>query len=113
MLSAIAGHRNHNGKNARDFIVLKTGPHMKQFFQSLAIFAWWIICLFASAGRLTWNRGWICTVLYLGALLASEAVIKKLNPGLLEQREKRYARTRNRLTEFSYESSYLLRSFSQ
>jgi protein-S-isoprenylcysteine O-methyltransferase Ste14 len=53
----------------------------------LTIFAWWLISLFGSAGQLTWNRGWICTVLYLGGLHTSKAILKKLNPGLLEQRQ--------------------------
>src|SRR6266404_8410245 len=66
---------------------MSLGQRIKIFFQSLTIFAWWLISLFGSAGQLTWNRGWICTVLYLGALHTSKAVIKKLNPGLLEQRE--------------------------
>jgi protein-S-isoprenylcysteine O-methyltransferase Ste14 len=66
---------------------MNPGRHIRTFFQSLAIFAWWLICLFGSAGQLTWNRGWICTVLYLGAMHTSKAVIKKLNPGLLEQRQ--------------------------
>ena len=66
---------------------MNLGRHIRTVFQSLAIFAWWLISLFGSAGQLTWNRGWICTVLYLGGLHASKAVLKKLNPGLLEQRE--------------------------
>ena len=60
---------------------------MKTFFRGFAVCAWWLICLFGSAGQLTWTRGWICTVLYLGALLTCRAVLKKRNPGLLEQRE--------------------------
>src|SRR5580704_9599589 len=67
---------------------MNLGRHIRTLFQNLAVFAWWFICLFVSAGQLRWNRGWICTVLYIGALQASKAVIKKLNPGLLEQREK-------------------------
>jgi protein-S-isoprenylcysteine O-methyltransferase Ste14 len=66
---------------------MNLGRHIRTVFQSLAIFAWWLISLFGSAGQLPWNRGWICTVLYLGGLHASKAVLKKLNPGLLEQRE--------------------------
>jgi protein-S-isoprenylcysteine O-methyltransferase Ste14 len=66
---------------------MSLGRHIKTFFQGSAIFAWWFICLFGSAGQLTWTRGWICTVLYLGALHVSKALLKKLNPGLLEQRE--------------------------
>src|SRR6202035_4390334 len=66
---------------------MNLGRLIRTFFQTLAIFAWWLISLFGSAGQLTWNRGWICTVLYLGGLHTSKAILKKLNPGLLEQRE--------------------------
>ena len=66
---------------------MNPGRHIKTFFQGSAIYAWWLICLFGSAGQLTWIRGWICTVLYLGGLHTARAVLKKLNPGLLEQRE--------------------------
>ncbi|HXJ44310.1 MAG TPA: isoprenylcysteine carboxylmethyltransferase family protein [Bryobacteraceae bacterium] len=67
---------------------MKPGRHIKTVFQSLTIPAWWLLSLFGSAGQLTWKRGWICTALYLGAFTASRAIIKKLNPGLLEQRQK-------------------------
>src|ERR1700719_3199714 len=66
---------------------MSLGPHIRALFKTLALFAWWLISLFGSAGQLTWNRGWICTVLYLGGLYTSRAVLKKLNPGLLEERE--------------------------
>ena len=66
---------------------MSLGQRIKTFFQGLTIFVWWLISLFGSAGQLTWTRGWICTVLYLGGLQISRAVLKKLNPGLLEQRE--------------------------
>ena len=57
------------------------------FLKLLVLPAWWSIALFGSAGQLTWTRGWICTVLYLGALNASRALLTKLNPDLLKQRE--------------------------
>ena len=66
---------------------MSLGQRIKTFFQGLTIFGWWLISLFGSAGQLTWIRGWICTVLYLGALHTSKAVLKKLNPGVLEHRE--------------------------
>jgi protein-S-isoprenylcysteine O-methyltransferase Ste14 len=66
---------------------MNPGRHIKTFFQGSAIYAWWLICLFGSAGQLTWIRGWICTVLYLGGLHTCRAVLKKLNPGLLEHRQ--------------------------
>jgi protein-S-isoprenylcysteine O-methyltransferase Ste14 len=65
---------------------MNLGLRIKTFLQGSAIFAWWLLSLFGSAGQVTWKRGWICTVLYLGALHTSRAIIKKLNPGLLEQR---------------------------
>lgn len=52
----------------------------------MPLFAWWLICLFGSAGQLRWKRGWICTVFYLGGMVTSRAVLRKLNPRLLEQR---------------------------
>jgi protein-S-isoprenylcysteine O-methyltransferase Ste14 len=61
--------------------------HIKTVFQGLTLFAWWFISLFGSAGQLTWKRGWIGTVLYIGGLHTSRAVLRKLNPGLLEQRQ--------------------------
>jgi protein-S-isoprenylcysteine O-methyltransferase Ste14 len=53
----------------------------------LFIPAWWLLSLFGSAGQLTWNRGWICSVLYIGAISACRAVIKKFNPNVLNERE--------------------------
>jgi protein-S-isoprenylcysteine O-methyltransferase Ste14 len=66
---------------------MSLGRHIGIVFQGLAIFTWWLVSLFGSAGQVRWSRGWICTVLYLGALYTSRAVLKRLNPGLLEQRQ--------------------------
>lgn len=66
---------------------MKLGKLIRTIFQALVVFAWWLLSLFGSAGHITWRRGWICTVLYLGALYTSRAVIQRLNPGLLEQRQ--------------------------
>lgn len=60
---------------------------IKRWLTVLAIPAWWMTTLFGSAGRLTWTRGWICTGLYVGALCVCRAVVDRLNPGLLEQRQ--------------------------
>jgi protein-S-isoprenylcysteine O-methyltransferase Ste14 len=60
---------------------------MRSFFQGLIVPAWWLICLFGGSGHLTWPRGWLCTFLYLGALITCRAIVKRRNPGLLEQRE--------------------------
>jgi len=64
----------------------KPGQHISAFARALPLLAWWSISLFGSAGRISWKRGWICTVLYLGGMHASRALLAKLNPGLLEQR---------------------------
>ncbi|MBV8845280.1 MAG: isoprenylcysteine carboxylmethyltransferase family protein [Bryobacterales bacterium] len=61
---------------------------MRSFFQVLTVPAWWLISLFGGSGNLTWGRGWVCTFLYLGALIICRVIINRLNPGLLEQREK-------------------------
>lgn len=63
------------------------GRHIKVFLKSLVIPAWWLLALFGGAGQLTWTRGWICTVLYLGGMNVSRAVLKKISPALLENRE--------------------------
>ena len=60
---------------------------MRSFFQALAVPAWWLICLFGGSGDLGWRRGWLCTFLYLGALITCRAIVNRRNPGLLEQRE--------------------------
>lgn len=57
-------------------------------FQLLPLFAWWLLALFASAGQLSWKRGWICTIFYLGGMVTTRAVLSKLNPNLLEQRQR-------------------------
>jgi protein-S-isoprenylcysteine O-methyltransferase Ste14 len=67
---------------------MKPGEHIRRAFQSLTLAGWWLICLFGSAGKLTWKRGWICTVLYLGAFYTSRAILRRLNPGILAQRQK-------------------------
>lgn len=60
---------------------------VKSFFQGLTLFAWWFLALFGSAGQLTWIRGWICTVFYLGGLFACRNFVARLNPGLLNERQ--------------------------
>src|SRR5258708_10121892 len=65
---------------------MSLGRHIRAFFQGVAIFAWWLISLFGSAGQVTWPRGLISTFLYLGAMHTTRAVLKKLNPCLLQHR---------------------------
>lgn len=66
---------------------MNSGRSARTFLQALIIPAWWTIALFGSAGHITWKRGWICTVLYLGAMHVSRAVLKKVSPSLLQNRE--------------------------
>lgn len=66
---------------------MSIGRRIRMLLQDLIVPAWWLIALFGSAGKLTWNRGWICTVLYLGAMNISRAILKKRSPELLRQRE--------------------------
>lgn len=60
---------------------------VKTLYQGLTLVAWWFLSLFGSAGQLTWTRGWICTVLYLGGLFGCRAFVARLNPGLLDERQ--------------------------
>jgi len=66
---------------------MKSGRLIRIVLKGLAFLAWWLLFLFGSAGKLTWSRGWICTVLYLAALYTIRAVNQRLNPGLLQQRQ--------------------------
>ena len=66
---------------------MNAGRSIRIFVKGLIVPAWWLLALFGSAGQVTWNRGWICSVLYLGGMNASRTVLKKLNPDLLKQRE--------------------------
>jgi protein-S-isoprenylcysteine O-methyltransferase Ste14 len=61
--------------------------HIRTFLQALIVPAWWSLALFGSAGQFTWIRGWIGTVLYLGALNTCRIMLKKFNPELLKERE--------------------------
>lgn len=67
---------------------MNLGRSAKTILQALIIPAWWTIALFGSAGHLAWKRGWICTVLYVGAMHVSRAVLKRVSPSLLQNREK-------------------------
>ena len=67
---------------------MNSAPPIRTIFRALPLFAWWLLSLFGSAGQLTWKRGWICTVLYLGGIQTSRAVLRKLNPRLLDERQR-------------------------
>lgn len=55
--------------------------------RAILIIGWWCGALFGGAGTLAWFRGWLCTVLYLGGMIAVRLVIGRVNPALLERRE--------------------------
>lgn len=55
--------------------------------QAAIIPLWWLLALFGSAGTLAWTRGWICTVLYLGTMYGSRAVLSHVNPALVQNRQ--------------------------
>src|SRR5215831_4726530 len=67
---------------------MNSAPPIRTIFRALPLFTWWLLSLFGSAGQLTWKRGWICTVLYLGGIQTSRAVLGKLNPRLLDERQR-------------------------
>jgi protein-S-isoprenylcysteine O-methyltransferase Ste14 len=58
------------------------------FLQDSALIIWWVGFLFGGAGRITWLRGWICTVLYLGGFYTVRAVLQNRNPEVLKQRQR-------------------------
>ena len=61
--------------------------HVKGFLQGSTLILWWVTLLFGGAGRITWIRGWICTVLYLGGFFIARAILLRRNPELLKQRQ--------------------------
>jgi protein-S-isoprenylcysteine O-methyltransferase Ste14 len=61
--------------------------HIRIFLQLTALAVWWSVFLFGGAGQITWTRGWICTIVYLGSFYIARVVLQRLNPGLLEQRQ--------------------------
>ena len=60
---------------------------IKGLVQGSAFIIWWLTLLFGGAGRITWLRGWICTILYLGAFYTARAVLRRWNPEVLEHRQ--------------------------
>ena len=66
---------------------MSPGRTINVVLKVLFIPAWWLLSLFGSAGQLTWNRGWICSVLYIGAISVCRAVLKRFNPDVLNERE--------------------------
>src|SRR5690349_9243933 len=60
----------------------------KRLLQVLASMSLWVFAVFASAGTLNWDRGWICVATwYAGAGMAG-LLVRWLNPEVLEARAK-------------------------
>lgn len=66
---------------------MSTEQRVRLAGRAILIIGWWCGALFGGAGTLTWVRGWICTALYLGGMIAVRAVIRSVNPALLERRD--------------------------
>jgi protein-S-isoprenylcysteine O-methyltransferase Ste14 len=55
--------------------------------RGLSMMAVWIALVFLGAGRLDWARGWICTAVYLLAVMTVGVLVRRFNPGLTEARD--------------------------
>jgi protein-S-isoprenylcysteine O-methyltransferase Ste14 len=44
------------------------------------------LAVFVPAGRLDWERGWVCVILYVVSMLAAALLIHRKNPALFEAR---------------------------
>ena len=53
-----------------------------------ALGAYWAFALFGSAGDWEWTRGWICYALYGGGTLVMTLIVRRKQPGLMEERAK-------------------------
>lgn len=62
------------------------GLSLGKKIQFVAVTAFWIVEVFASAGRWDWVRGWICTVAYLTGTSAAGLLVRRYNPDLLKAR---------------------------
>ncbi len=52
----------------------------------LTVLILWIALCSLGAGRLNWIPGWICAGVYVGAVIVTGTVVKRLNKGLMEAR---------------------------
>jgi membrane glycosyltransferase len=62
------------------------GRGVRRMIQSLVTMALWMAAVFASAGRLDWTRGWICTAAYVIGMTLAGLLVRRSNPGLLDAR---------------------------
>jgi protein-S-isoprenylcysteine O-methyltransferase Ste14 len=80
---------NTQNADEREKLEMSAEQRLKRAGTGILVIAWWCGALFGGAGTLSWVRGWICTVLYLGGTIVVPVVIIKVNPGLQERREAR------------------------
>jgi protein-S-isoprenylcysteine O-methyltransferase Ste14 len=66
----------------------RKGPSSWLRVRGLFMVLLWVGMCFAGAGSLTWTRGWIGVAVYLVASGCLTVLISRINPGLLQQREK-------------------------
>lgn len=60
----------------------------RRLLQIVGIYGWLFGSLFVAAGRLDWIRGWIAVALWVVGMSTIGLVIKRYNPGLLQERAK-------------------------
>jgi protein-S-isoprenylcysteine O-methyltransferase Ste14 len=60
----------------------------KRALQIVAYTLAWLVLFFGAAGRLDWERGWVFIVLYVVGMGLTGAVVKRVNPDLMQARAK-------------------------
>jgi protein-S-isoprenylcysteine O-methyltransferase Ste14 len=58
----------------------------RRLLQVVVTYVWFIVALFAAAGRLDWTRGWISTALSVVGMTAMGLIVQRYNPELMAQR---------------------------
>ncbi len=56
--------------------------------KTIAVFALWTCCWMVGAGKFDWQRGWVCSAIYIAAMLATGSLVQRLSPGLLAERDR-------------------------
>jgi protein-S-isoprenylcysteine O-methyltransferase Ste14 len=62
------------------------GRGVRRMIQSIATMVLWMVAVFASAGRVDWIRGWVCTTVYVISMTIAGLLVHLRNPALLEAR---------------------------
>lgn len=62
------------------------GRSFRRTVQVLATMGLWTSAVFVSAGRLDWNRGWICMIAWVATTVAAGLIVRRANPSLMEAR---------------------------